>query len=282
MLVGDHKQLPPYLDEEVRAWAALQPDGADPGQIGEVTDLLAKSGFELLFPRAPQTNAVWLRTQRRMPAQIADFVSSTFYFGRLRTEHPGAPANTLFRSPFAMVDTGDREPAERAETDMSRLREATRHGYRNELEAGIIVALLQELVGQYRDWAVIVPFNAQKELLTSRLSAVFDASARVADHVGSVDSFQGGERDLIIFGFTRSNRHGRIGFLKEARRFNVAITRAKRQLVLVGDLSTLCNADKPEFRGITQAMAEQLRRTGHLLGSRDLDTALRVGTGRGR
>ncbi|MCU7731069.1 ATP-binding protein [Actinoplanes sp. KI2] len=275
MLVGDHRQLPPFLDEEVRDWAERQPDGADPGQVGEVTGLLAKSGFELLFARTPESNAVWLRTQRRMPAQIADFVSSTFYFGRLRTEHPGAPPNTLFRSPFAMIDTSDRQPTE---TDMSRSRGATRRGYSNKLEADIIVALLHELAGQYRDWAIIVPYNAQKELLLSRLPTVLDG-CRVADHVGSVDSFQGGERDLIIFGFTRSNRAGRIGFLRETRRFNVAITRAKRQLVLVGDLSTLCNADDLEFRAISQAMAEHLRTAGHLRSSRDLEAALRPGTG---
>jgi hypothetical protein len=285
MLVGDHKQLPPFQDEEVRQWAAGlagQQTSLTTQDIADVTGLLAKSGFELLFPRAPQSNAVWLRTQRRMPEQIAKFVSERFYFGQLRTEHPGAAPNTLFRSPFAMVDTSDRRPEDRKETAMRHRKGGVQHGYRNELEAQIIVGLVRTLVGQYRDWAVIVPFNAQKDLLIERLTAVLSASSQVADHVGSVDSFQGGERDLIIFGFTRSNPAGDIGFLKELRRFNVALTRAKHQLVLVGDLSTLCNAKNPEFRETMVAMREHLNRYGHLLPSLEPASVLTTDAGNPR
>ncbi|WP_163508978.1 DEAD/DEAH box helicase [Fodinicola acaciae] len=277
MLVGDHKQLPPFLDEEVRKWADSligQQTSLTAQGVADVSALLAKSGFELLFPRAPRSNAVWLKTQRRMPEQIAKFVSDTFYSGQLRTAHRGVAPNSFFLSPFAMVDTSDRPTGERKETAMRQLKGAQRHGYRNDLEAAIIVSLLQALAGQYRDWAVIVPFNAQKELLIERLSAARSTSTQVADHVGSVDSFQGGERDLIIFGFTRSNPNGDIGFLKELRRFNVAITRAKQQLVLVGDLMTLCNAKNRDFQDTMVAMTEHLRRVGHLRRSGDVMAAL--------
>ncbi|MFI0409211.1 AAA domain-containing protein [Actinomadura sp. 3N508] len=62
---------------------------------------------------------------------------------------------------------------------------------------------------------------------------------KAALNVGTVDSFQGGEREVILYGFTRSNDAGRVGFLRELRRANVAFTRAQFQLVLVGDLTTL-------------------------------------------
>ncbi|WP_173154356.1 DEAD/DEAH box helicase [Phytohabitans suffuscus] len=277
MLVGDHKQLPPFLDEEVRQWA----DSLDESTVltqeeaGKVGAFLAKSGFELLFPNAPASNAVWLKTQRRIPVEIATFVSNSFYFRQLRTEHPGSVQDVVFRSPFAMVDTSDRAPARRAETAMRGRGEAIRHGYRSELEAGIIADLVAGLSAQYRDWAVIVPFNAQKELVVQRLTAAIGASTQVADNVGSVDSFQGGERDLIIFGFTRSNPRGDIGFLRELRRFNVAITRAKRQLVLVGDLSTLLIAKDQEFRELMTAMNHHLTHTGDRRSSLDVAAALK-------
>jgi superfamily I DNA and/or RNA helicase len=100
------------------------------------------------------------------------------------------------------------------------------------------------------------------------------ASSRIADNVGSVDSFQGGERDLIVFGFTRSNDDGDIGFLKELRRFNVAITRAKRQLVLVGDLSTLHIARDRAFRGLMHSLSDHLTRAGNRRPSLSVAAAL--------
>jgi superfamily I DNA and/or RNA helicase len=277
MLVGDHKQLPPFLDEEVRKWAEdLGPNsGLTAEEAGAVGAFLARSGFELLFPNSPKANAVWLRTQRRMPTEIATFASDNFYSGQLRTEHPGGVTDAVFTSPFAMVDTSDRTPEQRAETSMRGRGETIRHGYRNELEAEIIVNLVTALSGQYRDWAVIVPFNAQKELVIQRLAAVMGASAHVTENVGSVDSFQGGERDLIVFGFTRSNRHGDIGFLRELRRFNVAITRAKRQLVLVGDLQTLLVAKDQEFRDLMSAMNNHLSGAGDRRGSVEIAGALK-------
>jgi hypothetical protein len=284
MLVGDHKQLPPYLDEDVRAGMAEL--GANSALTTEdlpaATDLLAKSGFELLFPRAGRDNSVVLRTQRRMPAPIAEFVSATFYDGQLRTAYAGGGAGTVFASPFAMVDTSDRAPADRGETAMSGVAGAHRHGYRNSLEAGIIASLVRALELQYRDWAVIVPFNAQKELVVQRLEAVLGSSSRIRDNVGTVDSFQGGERDLILFGFTRSNPRGDIGFLRELRRFNVAITRAKRQLVLVGDLSTLRNSRNEAFRQVILAMTRHLAAHGDRRLSRDVDAVLTSAAGRPR
>jgi hypothetical protein len=267
MLVGDHHQLPPFLDDEVRQWA-----GGD-AEAEHLGALVARSGFELLFRGAPEPNARLLRKQRRMPVEIAEFVSRSFYSGQLQTEHSGGVGDVVFGSPFAMVDMSDREPAQRRETAMTGRGESIRHGYRNPAEAEIIVELVAALSGQYRDWAVIVPFNAQKELIVRRLTAELGASA-VQGNVGSVDSFQGGERDLIVFGFTRSNHRGDIGFLRELRRFNVAITRAKRQLVLVGDLGTLLAARDEEFRDLMRGMKAHLDRMGDCRRSSEVAAAL--------
>ncbi len=282
MLVGDHQQLPPFQDEELREWAERSPTSTDSGGTGaaDVTQLLAKSAFELVFGRMPSSHTKWLKTQRRMPPEIATFVSTTFYQGQLRTEHAGGSPDLIFRSPFGMVDTSDTPRQRRTETAMRGRGEAIAHGYRNELEADIIVSLLRGYERQYRDWAVIVPFNAQKALIIDRLKNDPAASAGIEDNVGSVDSFQGGERDLIIFGFTRSNPDGHIGFLRELRRFNVAITRARRQLVLVGDLGTLREARHPGFRGIAGELSGHLDRVGDRRSSREISAALAAMAGR--
>jgi superfamily I DNA and/or RNA helicase len=240
-----------------------------------VRALLAKSGFELLFHRAPATNAVWLKKQRRMPPEIASFISAVFYRNELETEHGGTSPDSVFNSPFAMADTSDLAARQRAETAMQGRGEAISHGYRNELEARLIARLLQRYEREYQDWAVIVPFNAQKELVIEQLKAALGPAAEIADNVGSVDSFQGGERDLIIFGFTRSNPNGDIGFLSELRRFNVAVSRARQQLILVGDLSTLSRAKHPGFRGVIEAMIAHLEVVGDRRPSRELAAALK-------
>ncbi|BCJ75262.1 hypothetical protein CS0771_48060 [Catellatospora sp. IY07-71] len=273
VLVGDHRQLPPYLDDELRRWGddVARHQGLTAQEIGQVRDLLVKSGFETLFPRLGPANAVWLRTQRRMPAEIAQFVSRAFYDGRLATEHPGARPADLFRSPFAMVNTADRPLGERGETALN----GPRGGFRNELEAKIIADLLVHHQEQYPTWAVIVPFNAQRELVLKELNVRQGLPLDAAEHVGTVDSFQGGERDLIIFGFTRSNAAGRIGFLRELRRFNVAVTRARRLLVLVGDLDTLTAAEHRAFRDVMRDMRTHLTGSGHVRGSIEIEKDLR-------
>ncbi|GAA0489790.1 hypothetical protein Ade02nite_24770 [Paractinoplanes deccanensis] len=278
MLVGDDRQLPPYLEDEVDRWAAGLTTGAElgPAEVPVVAGMLRKSGFELLFPRAGRANAVWLRTQRRMPAAVADFVSTTFYEGKLRTEHPGVTAGPVFTSPFAMVDTSRRPSAARAETDMGRTTGGTEHGYRNRLEASLIADLVGALRRHHRDWAVIVPFNAQKDLVIRRLEERLGAAPEIARSVGTVDSFQGGERDLIVFGFTRSNPGGRIGFLRELRRFNVAITRARRQLVLVGDLRTLRGTSDTAFREVMRSLTDHLGECGDLRSADEVSAALRA------
>jgi superfamily I DNA and/or RNA helicase len=215
-----------------------------------------------------------LTVQRRMPREIGDFVSRAFYNGLLTTDHPGTGADPIFGPmPFVLVDTADRQPAERAESKGRRREDWNQHGYVNELEATLISELMGTYAGWYTDWAVIVPYRAQVELVQKRLSAVLGDGGRSADQVGTVDSFQGGERDLIIYGFTRSNPTGDIGFLRELRRLNVAVSRAKQQLVLVGDLETLTRATDRPFADLIRSMLAHLGPTGRC-GSREVQAML--------
>jgi hypothetical protein len=269
VLVGDHHQLPPFLDDEVKGWVEDLGRSREvpPAKAEEIADLLRRSAFERFYNSADDAHRVMLTVQRRMPEPIARFVSHEFYSDALRTDHGGGLGDPVFQQPFAWADTADRSPEERREQRGRRKEEWGRQGYGNEFEAALIAQLITEYVRWYPDWAVIVPYRAQAERVTELLTKSLGGNASVADNVGTVDAFQGGERDLIVYGFTRSNDRGDIGFLKELRRLNVAITRARRQLILVGDSETLLHARDRHFAELMNAMIGYLRGYGDIRAS---------------
>ncbi len=247
VLVGDHQQLPPYLDSEVEAWGAGVGDPA-------IRDLLAKSALELLAGKLGGDHEVMLTRQRRMPEVIADFISAEFYEGRLRTAVRREYRDPLFRSPLAFVDTSRLPPRERYEKSGRDRERWGQAGYTNPAEADLLTELAARYDRQGAEWAVIVPYRAQVARITAALAPQIGNSELARLNVGTVDSFQGGERDVILFGFTRSNSEGRVGFLSELRRANVAFTRAKHQLILVGDLSTLTMARDKRFGELARSL----------------------------
>ncbi|TCO52965.1 DEAD/DEAH box helicase [Actinocrispum wychmicini] len=258
VMVGDHMQLPPFFDE-------VRTDH----RYGH---LLRTSAFESLFDHAPESHMVRLEVQRRMPRVIADFVSHSFYSDWLTTKD--VPRHgPLLGSPFAIVDTSDQPATRRAERDEETRKRARGtawqgHGYDNPAEADLVVPVVVEAVRRSMDWAVIVPYQAQAALVTRRLRAELGATDQIEENVGTVDSFQGGERDLIVYGCTRSNGRGDVGFLKELRRLNVALTRAKAQVVVIGDLRTLTNARDTGLRELFRDMVAYVREHGVILPSR--------------
>ncbi len=280
VLVGDHNQLPPFVDSNVQTWLdslssqtqqelGLADEEADSKRI---TDLLTKSAFEQLFiDRADRAHIVRFTEQRRMPQVISDFASQHFYNNQLRTcsENRSLYAQhrePLFQRSLAFVDTSGLPFDQRKEEK----REASESwgivGFFNRAEARLIarIAALYEQEGM--DWVIIVPYRAQAHLIIQQLSYRIEAHTfKLEERVATVDSFQGGERDKVIYGFTRSNKYGGIGFLKELRRLNVAITRARQQLVLIGDLSTLTQAEDMDFRNLARSLQAYTQKHGELL-----------------
>ncbi|WP_053738332.1 DEAD/DEAH box helicase [Nocardia sp. NRRL S-836] len=256
VLVGDHQQLPPFLDSEVEAWGE---EAGDPA----VRRLLTKSALELAVDGFPATNVVPLRQQRRMPAVIADFVSQEFYRRTLCTAVEREHDDPLFRSAFAFVDTSRLPASERGEKPAAAADRGLR-GVHNPAEARLLSRLAARYDERGVEWAVIVPYRAQVKAISAALLAVLGDERKVRLNVGTVDSFQGGERDVVLYGFTRSNPDGLIGFLRELRRANVAFTRAKQQLVLVGDLSTLTTARDEDFREFARRMRDHVARHGDI------------------
>ena len=129
--------------------------------------------------------------------------------------------------------------------------------YRNEAEAIRVVSLIKQILSfghkysphDAKNIGIVSPYNGQVHLIKKLLSNDDDIislvrSSSATIEVNSVDGYQGRERDVIIFSTVRSNYQGNIGFLTDWRRLNVALTRAKSALLVVGDKDTLSEGDK--------------------------------------
>jgi ATP-dependent RNA/DNA helicase IGHMBP2 len=224
VLAGDHCQLPPTIKSEEAA------------RGGFSTTLLEKN--VALHPEA----VVLLEEQYRMHATIMGYSSGVFYEDRLKA-HPSVAAHLLFEGdgPLAFVDTAGCGFDEKPEGS----------GLTNPEEAAFLIKhatrLVSELSGRFEKdaaefptIAIISPYRNQVHLLQELLlhSAVLRRYAHKIT-VNTIDSFQGQERDIVYIGMTRSNADSKIGFLSDIRRMNVAMTRARKKLVVIGDSGTL-------------------------------------------
>lgn len=234
VLAGDHCQLPPTV---------VSPEAIRGGlNVSLMERLLNHDG-----PRK------MLDVQYRMHQDIMIFSSDIFYEGHLQADEsvrsalladlPHVTPSPLTDSPIHFIDTAgasyDEEPEPDGESRM------------NPLEADLAVKKVNELLEHGlapEDIAVISPYSAQVKLLRQKINSLAraavlgggDAAMSVADiEIDSVDGFQGREKEAIIVSLVRSNRDGDVGFLADTRRMNVALTRARRKLIVIGDSATI-------------------------------------------
>lgn len=237
ILVGDHKQLPPMADDEIKE--RINAENIDQ------KEWLEKSLFERVVNSVtrPPNRMVMLDTQYRIPPVIADFISAEFYANRYKTGHKFTHSDPFFEQPMVFIDT-----CEVADRNENRVMEAPDRAasYSNRLEANLIASLVRAYHKMGYEWGVIVPYKKQAELIRKKLTDQIP-SKLLNDWVATVDSFQGKERRIIIYGFTRSNRYREIGFLRELRRLNVSLTRACDQLIMVGNADFLTTTRDKEF-----------------------------------
>lgn len=223
VLAGDHCQLPPTIKSQEAARNGLS------------TTLLEKC--VQLHPEA----VTLLQEQYRMNETIMGYPSSVFYDNKLRAH--GAVANRILfegAAPLSFIDT--------AGCGYDEVQEGTSTS--NPEEAAFLFRhlgqLIAELSTQYKpaDFptiAIIAPYKEQILVLKEQLLHVPALQPYLhCISVNTVDSFQGQERDIVYISMTRSNTEGSIGFLADIRRMNVAMTRARKQLVVIGDSATLC------------------------------------------
>ena len=232
VLAGDHHQLPPTVKSEKAASSGLR-----------------ETLFEKCIKRQPAT-ARMLTVQYRMHEHIMAFSSEQFYDGQLEphhsVRHAGLEAYDERFAPDLPVEFLDTAGFGFLEVTIPESRSTA-----NPEEADLLLKRLAQLLARYDPAerkqdpltiGVIAPYRAQINYLKDAIEQNDHLNGLLQHRmlsVGTVDSFQGQERDIIAISLTRSNHHGDIGFLADIRRMNVGMTRARRKLLLVGDSSTL-------------------------------------------
>ena len=212
ILAGDHKQLPPTI-------------------ISEKAQKLEKTLFEELIKNYPFKSQL-LNIQYRMNSLLMKFPNAEFYNNNLKSD---SSVDDITINDI--INTTDKEEA-MLFVDTSNIDEnGERHlkdskSIINKTEADIAVKLANDYLNvglEETDIGIISPYADQVKIIQDRTPV----------EVKTVDGFQGREKEIIIISTVRSNEDGNIGFLKDLRRLNVAITRAKRKLIIIGNINTL-------------------------------------------
>ena len=263
ILAGDHCQLPPT----VKCYEALK------GGLGRTL-------MERIAMLKPEVVTL-LRMQYRMHEDIMRFSSDWFYHNQMVAAPEVRHRSILdLDLPMTWISPPPAPPQRRGEQSQQAAKKAS-EVYRppslgegqgvglshfNDFEARLTLLALQayfELIGKERilqeriDVGVISPYRAQVQLLRQLLKRTeFFKPFRRLITVNTVDGFQGQERDVIVISLVRSNDEGQIGFLRDLRRMNVAITRARMKVIILGDRRTLCR--HPFYRKLWQYV-ESLR-----------------------
>lgn len=260
ILAGDHRQLPPTIK---------CPEAIAGG--------LDRTLMQAIVENQPKSVTL-LRRQYRMCDAIMQFPNREFYDGQLESdpsvkyrgildwdtaiewiESDFTPTSSKGRSSNAAGGQGDHS----IDSDLQASRNADppllggggevggySESYSNPLEAELTVNVLKqyfEKIGKDRilfekiDVGLISPYRGQVRLLRQLIKKnAFFKPFRSLITINTVDGFQGQERDVIVISMVRSNEDGQVGFLRDLRRMNVAITRARMKLILIGDDTTLC------------------------------------------
>ena len=232
ILAGDHCQLPPTI----KSYAALKAG-------------LGKTLMERIVENKPEVVTL-LKMQYRMNEEIMRFSSDWFYGNQVES----AP-EVKYRSildldiPMSWIDTSQFEFPEDSDISFKETFVGESFGRINKAEAELTLLVLEqyfEKIGKARilnerlDVGVISPYRAQVQYLRRLLkNKEFFKPFRHLISVNTVDGFQGQERDIILISLVRANDEGQIGFLRDLRRMNVAITRARMKLIILGDASTM-------------------------------------------
>ena len=222
VLIGDHRQLPATVIS-----AKAESNG------------LGRSLFERLINLGLETEL--LDVQYRMHSTIREFPSSRFYENEIKDGHTdkerATPAGFIWpnwNKPIAFVPIEGAEQVDSEGTSKS-----------NMDEAGAVVQIIQGLLeaGELvtSDIGIITPYNGQVRLISDMLEQAGGLSEGKFKglEVKSIDGYQGREKELIVFSTVRANKEGEMGFLSDQRRLNVALTRARRGMIVIGCPNTL-------------------------------------------
>ena len=279
ILLGDSMQIPPYADQTILEICE---------ENGLSKELLYESFFEYLkrvYLGVDKRKIEQLDIQYRIPEIVAENISSWFYQGnyhsheskREKNMHP-ILTNWISEKTFLWIDTSKEKDGTRIEENAGQWNS----GYLNRMEANVIFwtiyAIHKEKQIRPNDlWngtclGVISAYKAQTMYIIEKLFAFYQkeyteeniSMEQLASNIATLDSFQGKERGIILYSFVRSSNKSsdkkRIGFLKELRRLNVAMTRAKNTLMMIGNLDFLSscqNDEKDDMENIAEGTEKE-------------------------
>ena len=242
VFAGDHKQLPPTI----KCYEA---------HLGG----LGKTLMERVTENVPSCVSL-LNIQYRMNEQIMRFSSDYFYDGKVEASPSVHDRSILdYDIPIEWIDTSTYSSVSDSVTNTEEEEKPTyketfvgnRMGRLNKDEGRLTMSLLSsyiEKIGKERmleeniDIGLITPYKLQLNYLRSLIKTIPELKPfRKQISINTVDGFQGQERDIIVLSLVRSNDYGNIGFLNDLRRMNVALTRARMKVVIIGDSVTLCH-----------------------------------------
>jgi hypothetical protein len=247
ILVGDPMQLQPVMSEAEQQMVAATNGSGRRGRHGRTplvgvaqpgaNNVIGKSLFAWIMERRFAPGAtVLLDQQNRMHPAIGELVSRVFYSNRVRTG-PAAPRRgtglPAFPSPVTWVDTRSLRGNVESRAGGTSLF--------NVAEARLVTSITRNLASQAPPnltIGVITAYAEQRDLLR-RLMGPHDWPPERQLEIDTVDAFEGREKDIIVLSLVRANRRRDIGFLRLEQRLNVAISRSRRLLIVVGDTSTL-------------------------------------------
>ncbi len=237
VLAGDHCQLPPTIKCYEAAKGGLE-----------------KTLMETIVDNKPETISL-LKMQYRMNEAIMHFSSEWFYHGELEAAPEVKNRSILdFDTSISWIDTSKMEFKEQfvGET-FGRINKDEANLLLQQLEAYINKIGGERILDERIDFGIISPYKAQVQYLRGKIKG--SETLRPYRHlftVNTVDGFQGQERDVIFISLVRANDDGQIGFLRDLRRMNVAITRARMKLVILGDATTL--GKHPFYRKLIESI----------------------------
>ncbi|ERI92271.1 kinase domain protein [Clostridiales bacterium oral taxon 876 str. F0540] len=229
ILVGDHKQLPPVVGDGI--------DEHKKEEKGLRTSDLEKSLFEELFGKISDEGKIVLTSQYRMHPNISNLIRDVFYPTENIISRKSADERKHYLNwwPKSIVWLNTHSIDNNKEQPVGSSK-------KNEIEAKVILNCLQKIQQSYKQQsqsasiAVISGYDGQRRILNNLIKpSDHNIWSNLEIEINNVDAFQGSEADIAIYSLVRCNSEGKIGFLSDARRLNVAFSRGKSCLIIVGD-----------------------------------------------